>query len=186
MTRRHVEHTIASPVGRLRLLATEEGLTAIEFADFHERRRWSPAPPTMALEETGTPEERDAADILHNAVAQLKNHFAGKRERFDLPLCAEGTPFQQAVWRGLQDIPFGVTESYGQLARRIGHPQAIRAVGAANGANPLSIVVPCHRVIGANGTLTGFGGGLPAKRYLLALERASSEPSLFSAPPTRP
>jgi len=101
---------------------------------------------------------------------QLAEYFAGKRTQFDLPLDPRGTAFQKAVWRSLRQIPFGETRSYGEIASTIGAPRANRAVGAANGKNPLSIVVPCHRVIGANGALTGFGGGLETKAQLLALE----------------
>jgi methylated-DNA-[protein]-cysteine S-methyltransferase len=104
------------------------------------------------------------------AAKQLKEYFAGKRADFDLPLAPEGTEFQRTVWRSLQDIPYGETISYGELAKRVGNPKASRAVGAANGQNPIPIVIPCHRVIGANGKLTGFGGGLPTKEKLLALE----------------
>jgi methylated-DNA-[protein]-cysteine S-methyltransferase len=104
------------------------------------------------------------------AVKQLREYFAGRRAEFDLPLAPEGTEFQRTVWRNLQDIPYGETISYGELAKRVGNPKASRAVGAANGQNPIPIVIPCHRVIGANGKLTGFGGGLPTKEALLALE----------------
>jgi methylated-DNA-[protein]-cysteine S-methyltransferase len=104
------------------------------------------------------------------AVKQLREYFAGKRADFDLPLAPEGTEFQRTVWRNLQDIPYGETISYGELAKRVGNPKASRAVGAANGQNPIPIVIPCHRVIGANGKLTGFGGGLPTKEALLGLE----------------
>ena len=109
---------------------------------------------------------------FRSASAQLQEYFAGERRAFDVPLAAVGTAFQQAVWRELSHIPYGETISYGELARRIGIPRACRAVGSANGANPLPIIVPCHRVIGADGSLTGFGAGLPIKRQLLALERA--------------
>lgn len=102
---------------------------------------------------------------------QLRSYFAGERQVFDLDLDPQGTPFQREVWRALIEIPFGTTISYGALAARIGRPDASRAVGAANGANPIPIVVPCHRVIGANGSLTGFGGGIETKRWLLAHER---------------
>ena len=108
------------------------------------------------------------------AVRQLREYFAGKRTGFDLPLAPQGTEFQRSVWRQLQEIPYGETISYGELARRVGNPKASRAVGSANGANPLPIVIPCHRVIAANGTLGGFGGGLPTKQVLLALEQATS------------
>ena len=105
------------------------------------------------------------------AIRQLGEYFAKMRVEFDLPLATEGTPFQRSVWRVLREIPYGATISYGELARRVGNPKASRAVGSANGKNPLPIVIPCHRVIASDGTLGGFGGGLPAKEALLALER---------------
>ena len=105
---------------------------------------------------------------------QLEEYFAGERSSFDLPVAPAGTPFQQGVWAELQRIGYGTTITYAELAARIGRPTAIRAAGAANGANPVSIVIPCHRVIGSNGTLTGYGGGLEAKRFLLDLERAGA------------
>jgi len=108
---------------------------------------------------------------MKKAIDQLHSYFAGELEAFDLPLAPEGTPFQQSVWRNLCEIPFGKTISYGELAQRIGNPKASRAVGLANGSNPIPIVIPCHRVIGSNGKLTGYGGGLPIKEKLLALER---------------
>jgi len=107
-------------------------------------------------------------------MRQLREYFAGKRAGFDLPLAPAGTAFQRSVWRQLQAIPFGETISYGELARRVGNPKASRAVGSANGANPLPIVIPCHRVIASDGTLGGFGGGLPTKQMLLALELRAS------------
>lgn len=110
---------------------------------------------------------------------QLDEYFAGTRQVFDLPLTAEGTAFQQSVWAGLRRIPCGVTKSYGQLAEEIGNPKAVRAVGLANGRNPISIIVPCHRIIGANGTLTGYGGGLKAKSWLLEHENRITQPGLF-------
>lgn len=112
-----------------------------------------------------------------DARDQLQAYFAGKRKEFDLPLNPRGTAFQRKVWQALSQIPFGVTISYGDLARRIGRPTASRAVGAANGVNPIPIIIPCHRVVGSNGTLTGFGGGLEAKRWLLELERSSAIPN---------
>jgi methylated-DNA-[protein]-cysteine S-methyltransferase len=110
--------------------------------------------------------------VLDETARQLREYFAGTRQTFDLPLAPRGSGFQELVWQTLLKIPFGETWSYGQLAKHIGRPSASRAVGTANGANPISIIVPCHRVIGANGTLTGYGGGLPAKRWLLAHEGA--------------
>ncbi|HWC77157.1 MAG TPA: methylated-DNA--[protein]-cysteine S-methyltransferase, partial [Blastocatellia bacterium] len=115
---------------------------------------------------------------LREVSAQLKSYFNGKLREFDLPLLPRGTPFQLEVWKALRGIPFGETISYAELARRIGKPSAMRAVGAANGQNPISIVIPCHRVIGSDGSLTGYGGGMERKAYLLALE-GSSTPRLF-------
>ncbi|MFQ2094598.1 methylated-DNA--[protein]-cysteine S-methyltransferase [Aeromonas taiwanensis] len=109
-------------------------------------------------------------EALAPFLAEFEAYFAGRLQRFTLPLAARGTAFQQAVWRALCDIPYGETRSYGDIARAIGKPSAVRAVGAANGRNPLSIIVPCHRVIGQNGSLTGYAGGLPIKQALLALE----------------
>ena len=102
---------------------------------------------------------------------QLEEYFAGERTTFDVPLAPEGAPFEREVWRALEEIPYGETVSYGEIARRVGQPTAARAVGTANGRNPIAVIVPCHRVIGANGSLTGYGGGLERKRLLLELER---------------
>lgn len=107
-------------------------------------------------------------------VEQFAAYFAGRLKRFDLPLAAKGTPFQQSVWRALCDIPYGKTVSYLEIAQSIGNHKAVRAVGAANGRNPLSIIVPCHRVIGRSGELTGYAGGIPIKRWLLALEQQNA------------
>ncbi len=103
--------------------------------------------------------------------AQLEEYFAGERTSFDIPLAPEGAPFEREVWRALEEIPYGETVSYGEIARRVGQPTAARAVGTANGRNPIAVIVPCHRVIGADGSLTGYGGGLERKRLLLELER---------------
>jgi len=148
-----------SPVGPLLLSADEQGLRAIRFAV-----RGRPASPDPGWVEDPRP--------FRKASGQLDRYFAGELREFDLTLAPEGTPFQLEVWRALRRIPYGRTISYGELARRVGRPDASRAVGAANGRNPLPIVVPCHRVIGADGSLTGFGGGLPIKRALLELEGA--------------
>ncbi len=118
--------------------------------------------------------QESARGPVGEAMRQLRKYFAGRRTGFDLPLAPEGTAFQRAVWRQLQDIPYGETISYGELARRVGNPKASRAVGSANGANPLPIVIPCHRVIAGDGTLGGFGGGLPTKQTLLTLEQRAS------------
>ena len=152
-------HTsVESPVGPLLLAAAADGLCLIEFAQ-----------PRHPVARAADWREGDS-DLLRAARRQLDEYFAGARRGFDLPLAPRGTPFQRRVWDALAAIPYGTTISYGELARRIGAPDAMRAVGAANGRNPLPIVVPCHRVIGADGSLTGFGGGLPTKRFLLRLE----------------
>lgn len=127
-----------------------------------------------------SPATSDAERCAHVA-AQLAEYFAGRRRTFDLELAADGTDFQRAVWRELRRIPYGTTISYAELARRVGKPKAVRAVGAANGHNPIPIVVPCHRVIGADGSLTGFGGGLASKRALLRLEGLRIEATAPSA-----
>lgn len=120
--------------------------------------------------------------MLARAAAQLAAYFAGERRDFDLPLAPQGTPFQQRVWDALLAIPYGAVRSYGDVARAIGRPAASRAVGAANGRNPIAIIVPCHRVIGASGQLTGYGGGLPTKRWLLEHEQrhASGQQRMFA------
>lgn len=116
------------------------------------------------------PRWRCSSAAFGHVRAQLKEYFAGERAAFDVSLTMQGDPFERLVWRALQDIPYGETVSYGEIARRIGHPSAARAVGLANARNPIAIIVPCHRVIGADGTLTGYGGGLERKRALLELE----------------
>lgn len=149
---------IESPVGPLLLVADDGGLRQILFVNGRH-----PARLDASWKEDRAP--------LKETIRQLNAYFAGKLEQFDLPLAPEGTPFQLEVWRRLSEIPYGQTISYGELARRIGNPNASRAVGLANGSNPIPIVIPCHRVIGSNGKLTGYGGGLPIKEKLLALER---------------
>jgi len=130
----------------------------------------------ITFPKNGSPESPPAGGIEHASafaepIRQLRAYFAGDLETFDLPLAPQGTPFQQKVWSELLNIPYGETISYGELARRIRNPNASRAVGLANGSNPIPIIIPCHRVIGSNGKLTGYGGGLPIKEKLLALER---------------
>ena len=155
---------IPSPVGVLTLVARDTGLTAILWEDDHPQR--------VRL---GAMTEDAAHPVLVAAAAQLGEYFAGERQLFDLPLDFRGTDFQKSVWAALLAIPFGETRSYGEIARAIGRPTASRAVGAANGRNPISIVAPCHRVIGGNGALTGFAGGLAAKTLLLRLEGVAVE-----------
>lgn len=147
-----------SPIGTLLIAGDAAGLRLISFQSGAHR---------VTPEKSWRLDERMFADV----IGQLQAYFAGELRRFDLRLAPEGTRFQQEVWRQLLTIPYGDTISYGELARRVGNPRASRAVGAANGRNPLPIVIPCHRVIGASGALTGFGGGLPIKAALLALER---------------
>lgn len=148
-----------TPIGTLTLAADGHGLLRIDFP-----------PPCQA--HVGDDWREGGNAVLAEAQRQLQEYFAGKRQRFELPLSPRGTEFQRTVWTTLAAIPYGDTWSYRDLARQIGRPTATRAVGAANGRNPLPIVLPCHRVIGADGSLTGFGGGLPTKRFLLELEGA--------------
>lgn len=147
----------SSPIGLLQVRGTESALTGV----FMQEHRHEPIRPIEAI--------RDSAP-LRGAQQELEEYFVGARREFSLALEPAGTPFQTSVWQALRAIPYGTTISYGELARRVGNPRAVRAVGLANGRNPISIIVPCHRVIGANGTLTGYGGGLERKRFLLALE----------------
>ena len=148
-----------SPVGRLKLISSDKGLAAI---------LWENDKPTRIQVRTYT--ENNTHPILLETEQQLKEYFEGKRNSFSLTLDPVGTEFQKNVWNALSGIPYGETRSYGDIARQLGNIKAVRAVGAANGRNPISIVVPCHRVIGASGGLTGFAGGLEAKAYLLSLE----------------
>jgi len=157
-----MQKTIASPVGELTLVASDAGLRAVMWPSDVERIRF---------ESTPADGEHEVLDL---AVRQLEEYFAGRRTEFDLPLDPVGTEFQLDVWRSLAEIPFGETRSYGQQADSIGRPTAVRAVGAANGRNPLSIVLPCHRVVGSDGKLTGFAAGLDTKSWLLDHERSVS------------
>ncbi|MFT3756896.1 MAG: methylated-DNA--[protein]-cysteine S-methyltransferase [Pseudoxanthomonas sp.] len=159
---------VPSPIGTLTLVADDTHLREIHFPkERHPTKR--PSPPT------------GDNTVLRAVREQLEADFAGRLRHFDLPLRPAGTDFQREVWAMLARIPHGQTWSYGELARRIGKPDAVRAVGAANGRNPIPIVLPCHRVIGADGALTGFGGGLPAKRFLLQLEGVlPAEADLFA------
>jgi methylated-DNA-[protein]-cysteine S-methyltransferase len=148
-----------SPVGKLKLVASSKALVAV---------LWEQEPPKrVKLDKMNLDPQYS---VLIEAERQISEYFAGERIRFDLPLQLDGTEFQKKVWQALREIPFGKTKSYQDLARAVGSPEASRAVGAANGKNPLSIVVPCHRVVAANGALTGFAGGLETKAALLALE----------------
>jgi methylated-DNA-[protein]-cysteine S-methyltransferase len=164
--------TIESPVGKLKLVTSDKGLAAVMWDDDrpHRVRLGEPIPESTS--------EAESHPVLVQTERQLNEYFAGKRKEFSVPLDIRGTPFQKHVWEALLGIPFGETRSYGQLAKQLGNPQVTRAVGAANGRNPISIIVPCHRVIGSSGKLTGFGGGLETKASLLRLEKEGN--SLFS------
>lgn len=140
-----------TPEGPLMITAQDKGITSV---NFHQ----------------DTPQPESAHPLIQHCKRQLQEYMDGKRTQFDLPLAAPGTVFQQAVWQALLSIPFGQTCSYGDIARQLNNPNAVRAVGAANGMNPIAIIVPCHRVIGSNGKLTGYAGGLTRKSWLLALE----------------
>ncbi|QXJ23064.1 methylated-DNA--[protein]-cysteine S-methyltransferase [Actinomadura graeca] len=157
-----------SPVGPLTVVVTDGGLSGL----YMDQQRHRPAEESFgARTETQEP---------FKAVAeQLGAYFAGDLTEFDLPLNMRGTPFQQRVWAALQEIPYGQTTTYGELAVEIGKPSASRAVGLANGKNPISVIVPCHRVVGSTGLLTGYGGGLARKRQLLDFERGTREAALF-------
>ena len=161
--------TYESPIGTLSLACDSEGLRHIIFPkgsrSFETPSEWETRPAEFS-----------------QVIAQLNEYFAGTRQEFTVKLAPAGTDFQQAVWRALLDIDYADTCSYGDIAQRIGKPKASRAVGAANGANPLPIIVPCHRIVGAGGQLTGFGGGLPTKAWLLAHERGEGQLFAFTNP----
>ncbi|MDR3262226.1 MAG: methylated-DNA--[protein]-cysteine S-methyltransferase [Tannerella sp.] len=145
-----------SPVGWLRISANGAGITAVQ---------WLRTPDETTIT------DNDATPLLQNAVRQLSEYFAGERRTFDLPLVPQGTDFQQRTWQALREIPYGETRSYKQIAESIGCPKGARAIGLANNRNPISIFIPCHRVIGADGQLVGYAGGLEVKRRLLAIEK---------------
>jgi len=178
LTGRRSHTVVDSPVGPITLLATDDRLTGLYLSE----RRYPPAAAQFGTPQFGTPQfgapqfGAPQFGAPHDgpfaaAAAQLSEYFAGRLTSFDLPVTMTGTSFQRLVWSALQDIPYGTTVSYGELAAAIGRPSAARAVGLASGRNPISIIVPCHRVVGSDGSLTGYGGGLERKRYLIALER---------------
>jgi methylated-DNA-[protein]-cysteine S-methyltransferase len=156
---------IETPIGALHAVFDEE--ERLCELGFERRTGFSLSSPTQ--------ESSDSAPRIGNGLKgilqmQLREYFEGRRRSFTVPLAPQGTPFQLAVWNALLEVPYGDTVSYGQIAERIGKPSAVRAVGAANGANPIPVIIPCHRVIGSNGSLTGYGGGIERKQWLLALE----------------
>lgn len=160
---RHYVTTMDSQFGELTLVATDQGLRAV---------KW----PAELASRVPLPHESTAAPdhpVLRAARTQLQEYFDGRRTKFDLPFDLRGTVFQRAAWRALASIPYGATTTYGRQALRAGHPGAARAIGAANGRNPISIILPCHRVIGARGDLVGFAGGVETKRRLLAFEQSN-------------
>ena len=154
-----ISTTYKSPIGTLTLVSDGEAITHLEF----ENNKY-PAPKFPRGEDK----------ILQKARKELDDYFAGKLKSFTVPVRPEGTEFQKRAWQALQKIPYGATRSYGQQASAIGSPKAVRAIGAANGRNPIPIIIPCHRVIGADGSLTGFGGGVPTKQFLLELEQGQT------------
>lgn len=153
---------VETPIGEILVAGDDDAIHVIHFAPAEPHDDWT----------------RNDASLKYASV-QLRSYFAGKRRDFDFPLSPRGTEFQLAVWNALREIPYGETTTYGTLAKTIGRPDAVRAVGAANGANPIPIVIPCHRVIGSTGSLTGFGGGLPVKRWLLDHEARVAGVRLF-------
>ena len=161
-----------SPVGRLRLIAAGDQLVGIWFEHGRDAQRHADSTDQELLQPGSSP-------VLDRTRQQLEEYFRGERREFDLPLAPEGPEFQQRVWQRLLRIQYGATTTYGALAQSLGNPNASRAVGLANGSNPIPIVIPCHRVIGANGALTGFGGGLPIKSALLELEREERQQALL-------
>lgn len=152
-----------SPVGPIIVAGSENGLKIVSFQSSHPKS--APLQPK--------PEWQENERLFRDCIRQLKAYFSGKLTRFDLPLDPDGTDFQKRVWKALVDVPFGTTATYGEIARAIGQPAASRAVGMANGRNPIAIVVPCHRIIGTSGKLVGYGGGLDKKVLLLRLENAA-------------
>ncbi len=148
---------VNTPLGVMTLVEADGALKELRFAQYAEPG-----------------EQWEATPLLRKAEKELKEYFAGRRKAFTMPMAPEGTAFQQSVWKALLEIPYGETLSYGEVARRIGNPKAARAVGMANHQNPLPIFYPCHRVIGADGKLVGYGSGLPAKEFLLALEKKAA------------
>lgn len=170
-----------SPIGTLVIEENGEAITALYNRQNAETTKAAETqtearvrPPVRAGQYTNDCEddsENDRTELLQEAKKQLQEYFAGKRQAFDLPIYSQGTEFQQKVWGALRQIPYGETRSYGEIAAQVGNPKASRAVGGANNKNPIMIIVPCHRVVGADGSLVGFGGGLYAKEYLLSLEK---------------
>jgi methylated-DNA-[protein]-cysteine S-methyltransferase len=166
---------IDTPIGRLFVGGSARGVHRVDFIDDDRETRGEAGRVALLERESGEPATRDD-EATTFATSQLVEYFAGDRTEFDLPLAPVGTDFQLRVWTALLDVPYGETVSYGEIAEAVGKPTASRAVGAANGQNPISIIAPCHRIIGANGSLTGYGGGLERKAWLLNLEAQALRP----------
>lgn len=169
-----ISHVCATPLGEMIALISEQGLCLLEFGVGTRGLAREFAQVEAAR---GGPARPGANAVTRQLQEQLVDYFAGRRRHFDLPLDMVGTPFQVAAWNALLDIPYGQTRSYAAQARQIGRPSAVRAVAAANGQNRISVIIPCHRVIGSDGSLTGYGGGVQRKQWLLALEHAGSSPT---------
>ncbi|MDD8059294.1 MULTISPECIES: methylated-DNA--[protein]-cysteine S-methyltransferase [Shewanella] len=165
-----VQSLVSSPVGLLSLKASEHGLTHLQVYDLAQLNPIVEIESSVSLLSATNEASLQAQQHIKNTVVQLAEYFAGTRQTFDIPLAPKGTEFQQQVWRALSELPFGQQCSYSDIANVIGRPKAVRAVGAANGANPIAIIVPCHRVIGKGGKLTGYAYGLDMKQWLLNLE----------------
>lgn len=172
-----ISHTYLSPLGDMMALLSPQGLCLLEFS---ERTKGLGREIAQVNAARGGPAQAGENALTRQLGKELAEYFAGKRRNFDVPLDLVGTPFQQDVWRALLTIPYGQTRSYAVQAGQVGKPTAMRAVAAANGANKISIVVPCHRVIGSDGSLTGYGGGVPRKHWLLALERGEQPLPTFA------
>ena len=166
-------HTYATPLGQMLALLSERGLCLLEFSQ-HTRGLGREIAQVEAAR--GGPAQAGAHALGEQLGRELAEYFAGRRRHFGIPLDLVGTPFQQSVWQALLQIPYGQTRSYAQQAQSIGRPTATRAVAAANGSSKIALIVPCHRVIGSDGSLTGYGGGMPRKQWLLALERSGVPP----------
>ncbi|QEA13611.1 methylated-DNA--[protein]-cysteine S-methyltransferase [Comamonas flocculans] len=167
-----LSHTYPTPLGEMTALISERGLCLLEFS---ENTRGLAREISQVQAARGGPAEPGESALTRQLGQELTDYFAGRRQGFEVPLDLVGTPFQQDVWRALLTIAYGHTRSYAEQAHQVGRPTAMRAVAAANGANKISIVVPCHRVIGSDGSLTGYGGGVPRKHWLLALERGERD-----------
>ncbi len=179
MTETLLRSTVESPLGPIDLLSTSRGLAAIGFGErlgWLERWVRRTFPDARIVQGVGA---------LDEAARQIEEYFAGRRRVFDLVLDLRGSPFQRAVWTNVERVPYGRTASYSEIALLAGRPKAFRAVGAANGANPIPFVIPCHRIVGATGSLTGYGGGLSSKRWLLAHEGVLKDESVQSVPPVQ-